>query len=63
MDYACHLCDYDEFLSLRKETGIKIIHDAAHSFGGTWNDRPVGGIFDYTMYSFDPVKNITCIGT
>lgn len=61
MDYGCHLCDYDAFLQLRKRTGIPIIHDAAHSFGGLDNGKCIGGIFDYTMFSFDPVKNVTCI--
>lgn len=61
MDYACHLCDYEAFLHFQKETGIHIIHDAAHSFGGFYKGKRIGGIFNYTMYSFDPVKNVTCI--
>lgn len=61
MDYAYHLCNYNDFKDLEKQSGIKIIHDAAHSFGGFYKGNRVGGIFDYTMYSFDPVKNITCI--
>ncbi len=61
MDYACHFCDYESFFNLQEETGITIIHDAAHSFGGFYKNKRIGGIFDYTMYSFDPVKNVTCI--
>ncbi|MDX2074212.1 MAG: DegT/DnrJ/EryC1/StrS family aminotransferase [Alphaproteobacteria bacterium] len=61
MDYACHLCDYAAFRALSEKTGVPIIHDAAHSFGGFTESRPVGGQFDFTMFSFDPVKNITCI--
>ena len=61
MDYACHICDYEAFQKIQAETGIAILHDAAHSFGSFCQGQPVGGLFDFTMFSFDPVKNITTI--
>jgi len=60
-DYGCMLCDHNavaEFASLHK---IRVIHDAAHSFGSKYNGKMIGGFSDICMFSFDPIKNITCI--
>lgn len=61
MDYATHLCDFASMKKISEDFNIPIIHDAAHSFGGEINGTKVGLQFDITMFSFDPVKNITCI--
>lgn len=61
MDYDCVLCDHDGVARLADTYGLRIIHDAAHSLGSRYNGRPVGSFSDITMFSFDPVKTITCI--
>lgn len=38
---------------------LRVIEDAAHAFGGTWNGARVGAIGDVVCFSFDGIKNIT----
>ena len=38
---------------------IAVCADAAHAFGATWHDQPVGSIADFTSFSFHAVKNFT----
>jgi dTDP-4-amino-4,6-dideoxygalactose transaminase len=39
--------------------GLRVIEDAAHSFGCTRNGRRIGAEGDITCFSFDGIKNIT----
>ena len=61
MDYDMFLCDHDALKDISNKTGIPILHDAAHSFGSSYKGRPIGNQHQYTMFSFDPVKTITCV--
>jgi dTDP-4-amino-4,6-dideoxygalactose transaminase len=61
MDYDCILCDHERINSLAEKYGIRVLHDAAHSFGSRYKGKMVGGFSDITMFSFDPVKTITCL--
>jgi len=61
MDYDCLLCDHDRVADLAARRGLRIGHDAAHSLGSLHRGRPVGSFSDIAMFSFDPVKTITCI--
>ncbi len=61
MDYDCILCDHDEIQKIADRHNIRILHDAAHSFGSLYKGKMVGSFSDITMFSFDPVKTITCI--
>ena len=61
MDYDIFICDHDSLALLSRRTGIPILHDAAHSFGSSYKGRPIGNQHQYTMFSFDPVKTVTCI--
>lgn len=61
MDYDIFICDHDALAAISQRTGIPILHDAAHSFGSSYKGRPIGNQHQYTMFSFDPVKTITCI--
>lgn len=61
MDYDCMLCDHDRLAEFARRHGLRIVHDAAHSFGSRYNGKKVGSFSDITMFSFDPVKTITCI--
>lgn len=42
------------------EKGIRVIEDAAHSFGSKYSDKVVGAVGDIVCFSFDGIKNITC---
>jgi dTDP-4-amino-4,6-dideoxygalactose transaminase len=61
MDYDIFVCDHDEIAKVAERHGIPVLHDAAHSFGSMYKNKPVGHQHAYTMFSFDPVKTITCI--
>jgi dTDP-4-amino-4,6-dideoxygalactose transaminase len=61
MDYDCVLCDHDGVAELARAAGLRVLHDAAHSFGSKYKGRPVGSFSDVATFSFDPVKTITCI--
>ena len=59
VDFAGQPADYDALRPLCDRHGIRLLADAAHSFGARWNDRPVGALADATAFSFYAIKNIT----
>lgn len=61
MDYDCCLADHDAIAEFAKRHKLRVIHDAAHSFGSFYNGKKIGSFSDICMFSFDPVKTITCI--
>ncbi|QTN31327.1 DegT/DnrJ/EryC1/StrS family aminotransferase [Akkermansiaceae bacterium] len=61
MDYDCCLADHGAVSALAAKHGIRVVHDAAHSFGSHLNGKKVGSFSDLCMFSFDPVKTITTI--
>lgn len=61
MDYDCLLCDHDRVADLARRKNLRVVHDAAHSFGSRYRDQMIGSFSDLTMFSFDPIKTITCI--
>ena len=60
--YAGQPCDLASLYQLSKQYGFKIIEDASHALGARYQDKPIGhGQYsDITIFSFHPVKNITC---
>jgi perosamine synthetase len=52
-------CEMDRLHALGKKHGIKIIEDAAHALGATYNGEKVGEMSDFTMFSFQAIKHIT----
>ena len=54
-------CDMAAIYALSLQYGFKIIEDAAHAIGGTYQDKPIGcGEYaDITVFSFHPVKIVT----
>jgi dTDP-4-amino-4,6-dideoxygalactose transaminase len=61
MDYDCLLCDHDQVAAFAARHKLRVLHDAAHSLGSKYRGKPVGSFSDIAMFSFDPVKTITCI--
>jgi perosamine synthetase len=53
------LCDYAAIREVADKHRLKIIQDAAHSWGAKMGDKRVGNISDITAVSFHPVKNMT----
>jgi len=54
-------CDMEKIYQLSKKFGFKIIEDASHGIGGSYNDSKIGSCkySDITVFSFHPVKIIT----
>jgi dTDP-4-amino-4,6-dideoxygalactose transaminase len=61
IDYGAALANHEALSDISNETGIPIFHDAAHSFGSMYRGQFIGKQAPITMFSFDPIKNITCI--
>jgi len=61
MDYDCVLCDHNRVAEFAYKHNVRVIHDAAHSFGSKYKGKMIGSFSDICMFSFDPVKTITCI--
>jgi dTDP-4-amino-4,6-dideoxygalactose transaminase len=61
MDYDCVLCDHTRVAEFARQHNVRVIHDAAHAFGSKYEGRMIGSFSDICMFSFDPVKTITCI--
>ena len=61
MDYDIFIADHDAITIISNKYNIPVLHDAAHSFGSSYNGMQIGNQHPYTIFSFDPVKTITCI--
>lgn len=54
--------DLDRMRGLCDRHGLVMIEDAAHSLGTQWKGQQIGGLADYTCFSFNPVKNLGAMG-
>ena len=52
-------CRIDEILELARTRGIRVLEDAAHSFGASVGGRKLGSFGDAVAFSFYATKNIT----
>lgn len=74
VDLAGIPCDYDkifEIINKKKNLfkpsskiqsalgRIAVLTDGAHAFGGTWKDKMIGNVADFTAFSWHAVKNFT----
>ena len=60
-DYGMRLANHDKIKFIAKKYNLRILHDAAHSFGSILKKKKIGSFSDITMFSFGPVKTITAI--
>lgn len=62
VDFAGVPVDYDAIREVVKAKGredIVLVSDSAHSFGATYKGKKVGSQFDFHVFSFHAVKNLT----
>ena len=52
-------CDMDEIHAIGRERGIPVIEDATHALGATYRGRRIGGLSEFTVFSFQAIKHIT----
>jgi dTDP-4-amino-4,6-dideoxygalactose transaminase len=57
--YASGTAGLGEVYEFAGKHGLRVIEDAAHSFGGSHGGRKVGADGDVVCFSFDGIKNIT----
>ena len=53
-------CELEKLMQLCKKHNIKLIQDAAHSFGSLYNDEDISKFAHFTCFSFQAIKHITC---
>ena len=51
-----NICDVDRIQEIADRHGLKVIYDAAHAFGETYNGRGAGSFGDASMFSFHATK-------
>ena len=61
VDWAGYPCDLEELQQIARLHNIKLIEDAAHGFGSTYRGRFVGGLVDFTCFSFQAIKHLTTV--
>ncbi len=54
-------CELNELNAVAAEHGIKLIEDACHAFGSTYQDKPVGSHSDFACFSFQAIKHMTTV--
>ena len=59
VDLAGLPVDRDRLYAIAKQYNLRIIEDAAQSFGATWKGRAIGSFGDLVAFSFHANKNIT----
>jgi UDP-4-amino-4,6-dideoxy-N-acetyl-beta-L-altrosamine transaminase len=59
--FAGQSCEMEQIAALSQRYGFKIIEDASHAIGGSYQGQPIGccQFSDVTVFSFHPVKIIT----
>ncbi|MSU50875.1 MAG: DegT/DnrJ/EryC1/StrS aminotransferase family protein [Opitutus sp.] len=61
VDLAGLPVDRDRLYAIARRHGLRVVEDAAQSFGSSWNGKRIGASGDFVSFSFHPNKNITTI--
>jgi dTDP-4-amino-4,6-dideoxygalactose transaminase len=61
VDLAGLPVDRDRLHAIAKKHNLRVVEDAAQSFGSNWRGRRIGSFGDFVSFSFHPNKNITTI--
>lgn len=54
-------CELDKIRRIAKKHKLYIIEDAAHAIGAEYKGKRIGGISEFTCFSFYPIKNMTTV--
>ena len=58
--YASSAAGISNVYQFANEFNLRVVEDAAQSFGGLCNGKQIGSYGDIICFSFDGIKNITC---
>lgn len=61
VDLAGLPVDRDRLYAIAKKHRLRVVEDAAQSFGSNWKGKRIGTMGDFVSISFHPNKNITTI--
>lgn len=53
--------DRDRLYALAKAHSLRVIEDAAQSFGSNWKGKAIGALGDFVSFSFHANKNVTTV--
>jgi perosamine synthetase len=59
VNWAGTPCDLEAIQSIGRKHGIPVIQDGAHSFGATWNGKPISDFANFTCLSFQAIKHLS----
>jgi dTDP-4-amino-4,6-dideoxygalactose transaminase len=57
--YTGYMGDLNAVYKFAQENSLRVIEDAAHAFGCTYQGKKIGSFGDVICFSFDGIKNIT----
>ena len=55
-------CDFDKIIKIAHDNGMKVLEDAAQSYGSVYNGKRAGSVADMVATSFYPTKPLGCYG-
>lgn len=58
VDFAGQPADYTALSGIAASRGVRVLADACHALGGSWDGRPVGSLAEMSTFSFHPVKHV-----
>lgn len=61
VNYASVACNYPFIKQIAAKYGLYVVEDNAHGIGAKQNDTFLGTFGDISTFSFDHLKNVTCI--
>lgn len=53
-------CELAELNRIGRKYGIPVIEDCAHAFGATYQGRKIGSYSQFSAFSFQAIKHVTC---
>ena len=59
--FAGHPVDMGRLYDIARRHRLRVIEDAAHAIGSSWQGRRIGSFGDLVCFSFHPNKNMTTI--
>jgi perosamine synthetase len=60
VDWAGNPAEIERIWEIGKRRGIKVIQDAAHAFGALWKGNSIAHFADFTCFSFQAIKHLSC---
>lgn len=60
VDWAGNPAELEKIWEIGKRNGVRVVQDAAHAFGATWNGESIAKYADFTCFSFQAIKHLSC---